>query len=366
MSNVDCDVIVIGAGVVGLAVAAELASSGRSVYLLEKERTHGQGISSRNSEVIHAGLYYPPGSLKAKLCVEGRELLYEACARFGVPHRKLGKLVVAVSQDELGPLEALQRNAAACGVTSLVPLDAAAVRRLEPQIRAVAGFFSPETGIVSAHELMELYLAQARASGAQIAYGTEVVGVEPLAAGYRVETRGEDGERFGLRGEAVVNAAGLSSDTVARMVGVDYRLHYCKGSYFSVRNVKRGTVSRLVYPVPEERHVGLGVHLTLDLGGRMRLGPDAEYIDRVEDYRVDASKAERFYEAASRYLPFLSREDIAPDTAGIRPKLQGSRDDVRDFVISMDLPGFVNLVGIESPGLTAAPAIARRVRQLLA
>ena len=362
----DCDVAVIGAGVVGLAVAAELAASGCSLYVLERSPSHGQGISARNSEVIHAGIYYPPGSLKARLCVEGRELLYETCERYGVPHQRIGKLIIASDRDEIPKIDQLLANARACGVSSVVPLERAALRSLEPSVRAVAGLHSPDTGIVSAHALMELYLAQAKEAGAAIACGTEVIGVEPTAGGYRLTTRGLEGETFQFFAERVVNAAGLQSDTVARMMGADYRLHYCKGSYFHVMNVRRGTVRRLVYPVPEERHVGLGVHLTLDLTGRMRLGPDAEYIDRVEDYRVDPAKTDRFRQAASRYLPFLRREDIGPDMAGIRPKLQGPEDGFRDFVISEDRPGFVNLVGIESPGLTSAPAIARRVRSLLA
>ena len=236
---------------------------------------------------------------------------------------------------------------------------------MEPHIRAVGGLFSSDTGILSAHALMDYYLHRARAEGAEIVYGTEVVGIEQIGSGYRVVTVNQEGEHFEFDTEKVVNAAGLQSDTIAKMAGKDYQLHYCKGDYFSVSNVKKGIVSRLVYPVPEKDHIGLGVHLTLDLTGRMKLGPDATYIARREDYQIDADKGDRFYEAAVKFLPFVRREDIVPDMSGIRPKLQGPGEEFRDFVISEDLPGFINLVGIESPGLTAAPAIASHVKKML-
>jgi L-2-hydroxyglutarate oxidase LhgO len=211
---------------------------------------------------------------------------------------------------------------------------------------------------------MDYYLHNAKSKGAELVNGTQVVGIEKVANGYKIATKSGDGDYFEFVTERVVNAAGLYSDTIAKMIGKDYPLHYCKGDYFSINNVKKGMVQRLVYPVPEENHVGLGIHLTLDLQGRMRLGPDTAYIDKVEDYKVDAAKRERFYEAAVRFLPFIHKEDIVPDMSGIRPKLQGRGESFRDFVISEDLPGFVNLVGIESPGLTAAPAIAKFVRNL--
>ncbi len=189
-------------------------------------------------------------------------------------------------------------------------------------------------------------------------------GIEKLANGYKIITINNRGEYFEFVTERVVNAAGLHSDDVAGMIGKDYSLHYCKGDYFSINNVKRGIVKRLIYPVPENNHIGLGIHLTLDLNGRMKLGPDATYIDRVEDYKVDSTKSKQFYEAAVKFLPFLNREDVIPDMSGIRPKLQGADEGFRDFVISEDAPGFINLIGIESPGLTAAPAIAKYVKRL--
>lgn len=362
---VDCGTTIIGAGVVGLAVASALSRDERDIFILEKNATHGRGISSRNSEVIHAGIYYPPGSLKARLCVEGSALLYETCAAHAIPHRKTGKLIIATTDRERETLEELRANAELNGTGSLALLDGGRLRGMEPNVRAVAGLHSPATGIISAHSLMDHYLRSARARGVEIVYETSVTGIERVPEGYRITTAGPGGEVFEIVSERVVNAAGLHADKIAGMLGMRYSHHYCKGDYFSINDAGKGTVQRLIYPVPEANHVGLGIHLTLDLNGRMRLGPDAAYIARAEEYRVDAGKRDRFYEAAARYLPFLRKEQVVPDMAGIRPKLQGPGEGFRDFVISEDLPGFVNLVGIESPGLTAAPAIARRVTALL-
>lgn len=361
----DADITIIGAGIVGLAVASEVSDGKKDVYILEKNGSHGMGISSRNSEVIHAGIYYPAGSLKARLCVEGRELLYETCEKNKIPHRRVGKLIIATTDDEMDEVGRLMQNAAKNGVESLSLLDASEIRRLEPNIKAFGALHSSDTGIVDVHSLMDYYMHFAKMRGAEMACSTQVSGIEKASGGYRITTRNSAGEFFEFTTEKVVNAAGLHSDTVARMIGMEYTLHYCKGDYFSISNVKMGTVSRLVYPVPEKNHVGLGVHLTLDLNGRMKLGPDTTYIGRTEDYRVQASKGERFFESAVRFLPFIKREDIVPDMSGIRPKLQGPGDGFRDFIISEDLPGFVNLIGIESPGLTAAPAIARQVKKML-
>ena len=361
--NVDCDITIIGAGVIGLAIASALSQDEQNIFILEKNASHGMGISSRNSEVIHAGIYYPPGSLKAKLCIEGREQLYETCAKHNIPHRKIGKLIIASAASEKEKLEKLMINAGRNGLSSVSLLEGERIGALEPNIRAVAALHSPDTGIVSVHHLMDYYLHSAKSRGAEIVCGTHVRGIEKVANGYRITTVDSGGERFEIVSERVVNAAGLHADEVAGMLGSHYSQFYCKGDYFSINNVKKGTVQRLIYPVPEE--AGLGVHLTLDLSGRMRLGPDATYIQKTENYHVDAGKKEAFYQAAVKYLPFIQRDDIAPDMSGIRPKLQAPGEDHRDFVISEDHPGFVNLVGIESPGLTAAPAIASHVRALL-
>lgn len=362
----DADLTIIGAGIIGLAIAAELADGKKSIYIIEKNSAHGRGVSSRNSEVIHAGIYYPPGSLKSRLCIEGRELLYETCGKNSIPCKKTGKLIIARTEAEKGELERLWENAVRSGVSGVSLLDEARIREMEPNIRAVHALHSKETGIISAHSIMDYYLHTASANGAELACSTEVIGISPSAEGYRVETRNSEGESFSFTTEKLVNAAGLYSDAVAAMTGKDYVHHYCKGDYFSINNVKKGVVQRLIYPVPEKNCVGLGVHLTLDLQGRMRLGPDAAYIDKTEYYRVDELKRDQFYASAVKFLPFISKEDIVPDMSGIRPKLQGKGDGFRDFVISEDLPGCINLVGMESPGLTAAPAIARYVKKMLA
>jgi L-2-hydroxyglutarate oxidase LhgO len=363
--NVDCDIAIIGAGIIGLAIASALSDDKLNIYIVEKNVTHGMGVSSRNSEVVHAGIYYPPDSLKARFCIEGRELLYETCASNNIPHRKIGKLIIADTEQERGKLEELMRNAEQNGVFSLSFLEGTRIREMEPNIRAHAGLHSPDTGIVSAHHLMNYYLQKAKERGAEIVYGTNVTGIQKVSRGYQITTIDASGDRFEFVTERVINAAGLYSDEIAGMLGTEYTLHYCKGDYFSVNNVKKEVVKRLIYPVPEVNHVGLGVHLTFDLSGRMKLGPDATYIERAENYSVDAAKRDKFFEAAVKFLPFIRKEDIVPDMSGIRPKLQGPGEGFRDFVISEDFPGFVNLIGIESPGLTAAPAIARYVRDLL-
>jgi L-2-hydroxyglutarate oxidase LhgO len=362
----DADITIIGAGIIGLAVASEVADGKKDIYILEKNGSHGMGISARNSEVLHAGIYYPAGSLKARFCVEGRELIYETCIKNNIPHKKIGKLIIATTGDEMDEIGRLMKNAIQNGVLSLSVLDKTQVNRMEPNVRAVGALYSPDTGILDVHSLMDYYLHKARMMGSEIACDTQVAAITKIAGGYRISTRNSEGTYFEFTSEKVVNAAGLRSDAIAAMIGINYALHYCKGDYFSINNVKRGMVQKLIYPIPEKNHVGLGVHLTLDLSGRMKLGPDATYTKRIEDYRVDETKGDQFYESTVRFLPFVKREDIIPDMSGIRPKLQGPGEGFRDFIISEDLPGFVNLVGIESPGLTAAPAIAGYVKKLLA
>lgn len=361
----DTDVTIIGAGIIGLAIAAEIARPGLRIFILEKNSAHGGGISSRNSEVIHGGIYYPAGSLKAALCVAGNSMLYELAAKNGIPHKKTGKLIVAVKKNEGEELERLLENGRKNGLTSLELVSRKQAALLEPNVRAEAALYSPDTGIISVHDLMNYFLAVAQGRKAQIVYQTKVTAIEKDSARYRIFTRDAKGETFGFSSSVVINAAGLESDVIANMAGGTYHLHYCKGDYCSVSGVKTGTVRRLIYPVPAKKHTGLGVHLTLDLNGRYKLGPDTTYIERKEDYRVAPEKAGRFYQSACPFLPFLKEENIHPDMAGIRPKLQGPDDDFCDFVIREDSPGFVNLVGIESPGMTASPAIAHYVRKII-
>ena len=364
----DTDAVVIGAGVVGLACARELAARGREVVLIERHERFGVETSSRNSEVIHAGIYYPRGSLKATLCVAGNRSLYAWCAAHGVPHQRLGKLIVATSPDEEPKLDEIVRQAEANGVTSLRPLSAAEVRALEPHVRAVRGLWSPDTGIVDSHQLMASLLADAEAHGCAAAWRHEVVGAEQTGDGYRVSARSA-GETTTIEARLVVNAAGLDSDRVAALPGLDvtacgYRLHYSRGHYFRVHPRKRHLARHLIYPTPRSSH--LGIHVTLDLAGGVRLGPDAEYLpDRVQNYEVRVGLRDAFFAAVTRYLEGLEPDDLAPDLAGIRPKLQGPGAPFRDFVIQEEsargLPGWINLVGIESPGLTCCLAIGTAV-----
>ncbi len=372
----DFDVAVVGAGVIGLAVAARLAGRAQRVVVIERRGGIGRETSSRNSGVIHAGLYYHPGSRMARLCVEGRHLLEEYCVRRSIAHRRIGKLVVATSPDDQPHLEALLARAHENGVDDARLVDAAQVARLEPAVSALSALHSPSTGIVDVHAFMAALQGDAESRGAAFALRTELVAIAP---GYRLTTCDAAGERFDFTARAVVNAAGLRADRVAALAGIDvdaagYRQRYWRGQYFSLPASTAARVTRLVYPVRRSDAPGLGIHLTLDLGGRARLGPDATYLAGITepdeiDYRVDAAHGDAFFAVAARYLPFLSRGDLAPDFAGVRPRLSLPGEPQRDFVIAEEsargLSRFVNLVGIESPGLTASLAIAREVERLL-
>ncbi len=364
MEEVDC--VVAGAGVVGLAVARELALRGREVLVLEAADAIGTGTSSRNSEVIHAGIYYPAGSLKARLCIEGRGKLYRYCREHGIPHAPCGKLIVAANTAQETRLASIAANALACGAGELVRLSAGAARELEPALRCTAALLSPETGIIDSHALMLSLLGDAEEKDAVLSLNTRVVCGH--VDGGRIALRTRDaasGEEFGIATRHFVNAAGLGGMELARSItGLDPKfvpaLHYAKGNYFSVSG--RSPFSRLVYPVPEPG--GLGVHLTLDLNGVARFGPDVEWTDTL-DYRVDASRAERFYEAIRSYWPGLADDSLQPAYSGIRPKLSARGEPDSDFVLQdasvHAIPGLVNLFGIESPGLTACLAIAAHV-----
>jgi L-2-hydroxyglutarate oxidase LhgO len=363
----EVEVAVIGAGVVGLAVARALALAGREVAVLESERQIGLHTSSRNSEVIHGGMYYAPGSLKARLCVAGRRALYAYAAAKGVPHRKLGKLIVATQEDEVPALRSYLEKAAANGVEGLSFLSAAEVRELEPEVRAVAGLFSAETGIVDSHQLMRALLQDARGHGASIAFDSPIV--SGSAGSGRVELRIGGHAPATLRCAKVVNSAGLWAQAVARSIeGVRAAsippCHYAIGHYFTLSGAP--PFSRLVYPIAIQG--GLGIHLTLDLAGRGRFGPDVEWIDRV-DYRFDETRAPAFEAAIRRYWPGLPDGALRPGYTGIRPKLGAAGSAAQDFVIQdaseHGVSGLINLYGIESPGLTAALAIADHVARLL-
>jgi L-2-hydroxyglutarate oxidase LhgO len=372
----EIEIAVVGGGIVGMACAARLARSGHEVVVIERHAQFGQECSSRNSGVIHAGLYYEPSSLKALTCVEGRERLYARCAREGLPHRKCGKLVVATDAAERSQLEALCARGLTNQAGPLRVLEPKELRQLEPRVRAVAALWSELSGIVDVHALLESYRREALRHGAAFSRATELVSIEPDPAGLRLITQSVRGERVTLTAARVVNAAGLGAEAVARAAGLDteqlgYRLRPCKGDYFAIAPRLRGIVAHLVYPVPAQ--AGLGVHITFDLAGGLRAGPDAEYLDelRHDELRHDVNprKAPGFGAALRRYLPELRDEDLSPDYAGIRPKLQGPGQPARDFVIEEasrhGVPGLVNLIGIESPGITASEAIAERVAALV-
>jgi L-2-hydroxyglutarate oxidase LhgO len=370
--DAETDAVVVGGGVVGLAAAAALARAGRSVALLERHAGLARETSSRNSEVIHAGLHDPPGSLKATLCVAGREALYARCARLGIPHRRLGKLVVASDAREVAALTALHARGLANGAGALRLLEARELTACEPAVRGLAALYSPESGIVDARALCLSYAAEAEAHGALLVAGQEVIAIDARAGRHHVTARAADGTRASLRSLALVNAAGLAADAVARLAGLDpeargYRLHPCKGDYFALAPGAPLRLARLVYPLPGG--AGLGIHATLDLAGGLRFGPDAEYVDAPR-YEVSPEKAERFASALQRWLPALRAEWLAPAFAGVRPRLAGPGEPFRDFIVQEESaagrPGLVSLVGIESPGLTAAGAIAERVVELLA
>lgn len=360
MERVNC--IVVGAGVEGLAIARALARRGIEVLILERAPAIGTETSSRNSGVIHAGLYYPPGSLKARLCVQGREMLYAFAAGQGVPHRRCGKLIVATSPGQRDALAAIRDRAAACGVTDLRPLARDEARALEPALACTAALLSPSTGIIDSHALMQALLGQAQAAGADLALNTAFAAARAEQGGFVVETEDAGGERFTIGARRLVNAAGLwASEVAGRIEGLAARhippTRLARGNYFALPG--RSPFSRLIYPLPEPG--GLGVHLTLDLGGAMRFGPDVDWVDAV-DYRVNDARRAHFEAEIRRYWPGLPPDALVPAYAGIRPKLSGPGEPAADFRIDgperHGLPGLVNLFGIESPGLTACLAIA--------
>jgi len=360
------NIVILGAGVVGLAVAAKLSERNEAVYVFEKNKRFGQETSSHNSGVIHSGIHYPKDSLKAKLCVKGNSMLYEICEKYRIPYKKLGKLTVAIEEEEMEELDKLMKMGKDNGVEGLKFLDREEVKTLEPNVEVEKALYSPSTGIVEPDELMNHFCAQIRNNKAIVATETEVADIRKTNLGYELSGISV-GEKFTINAKTVINCAGLYSDKIAAMIGLDidklgYRLHYCKGDYFRVAG--KPPVKMLIYPVP--KGAGLGIHLTPDLSGAVRLGPNAYYVNNI-DYNVESNEKE-FREDVRRFLPSIEKNDIQIDSAGIRPKLQGPEDSFRDFVIKheadKDLLGFVNLIGIESPGLTAAPAIGDFVSEI--
>ena len=359
------DAVVAGAGVVGLAVARELALHGLETLVLEADSGIGNGISSRNSEVVHAGLYDAPGSLKARLCVAGRRALYPYCEAHGVSHRRCGKLVVAAAAEQIDALRAIERRALANGVEGLRWLSGVETRELEPALQAEAALLSTVTGIVDSHALMLAYLGDLEASGGGLVLRSPIDGAEVRHDGFVIRVGGA--APMELSAGVLVNAAGLQAPALARRIAGLAAAHvpkprFAKGNYFALSG--RSPFSRLVYPVPEPG--GLGVHLTLDLGGQARFGPDVEWLDvddpAAVDYAVDPARGVAFHAAIRRWWPGLADDALAPAYSGVRPKLQGPGEAVRDFMLQgpaeHGVAGLMNLFGVESPGLTASLAIA--------
>ena len=368
----DFEIAIIGAGVVGLAIGARLSKVHPHLIILEKNKKYGMETSGRNSEVIHAGIHYTLGSLKAQLCVEGRIELYSLCEQYSIPHKRITKIISASTPQELPKLEPIFKNGTANGVT-LRMMTKDEVQSLERNILTAGGIFSPDTGVISAHGLMDFFHHSIIENGGTLQEQCAVVGVSRLGNNNYEVSINENGNISSFTSEIVINAAGLYADSVAALSGIDvdkagYRLSFAKGSYFAVTPSKAGLISRLVYPIPQNE--GLGVHALIDWSGRLKFGPDVDYVKGPPfEFSVDETKRAAFGNAIRKILPQISDNDITPDMCGIRPKLQRNGEDAKDFIIAHEtdrgLSGLVNLIGIESPGLTSSPAIARYVDDLL-
>jgi L-2-hydroxyglutarate oxidase LhgO len=367
------DIVIIGAGIIGLAIGSEIARKDREIYILEKETSYGKGTSSRNSEVIHAGLYYPKDSLKARLCVDGNPMIYRICNENNIAYKRIGKMIVATKKEEEKQLEKLLQQGRENGIANLQIIDKEKIHDFEPQVNATSAIYSPSTGIVDAHGLMNFFYRKMCQYNRldPLVCDTEVINLDRSVDEYIIRTRNGN-EMFSLKTKLVINAAGLFADRVAEMVGIDidkerYRIHWCKGDYYSLFG--NPPVKMLIYPSPpmKEYQGWLGIHTVPDIIGRLRFGPNAYYVDKI-DYKVE-SKLDKFWEDIISYLPFIKKENLKPDMSGIRPKLNGPNEPSRDFIIRHEVdkgfPGMINLIGIDSPGLTCAPAIAKMVAKIV-
>ena len=372
--DMDYDVVVIGAGVVGLAIAMNLAQKKYRVLVIEKNEKFGQETSSRNSEVIHAGLYYPKDSLKTQLCIKGNELLYDFCKKNNIDYVKIGKFVIAIENDEIEKLESVYQNAKNNGVSGLKRISINQFQKIEPNINAKEVFFSGNTGIINTHQLMYVLENLASNWACDFAYNHELIGLNKSQNDWNLAVKTLDNDIFEITTNFVINCAGLNSSKIAEMAGIntkneDLDIKYCKGNYFKINNKASNFVNHLIYPVTNGNH-GLGIHLTIDLNNGMKLGPDTEYLENNElDYNVNDLLVYKFFEAGKRYLKNLKIDDLNVDYCGIRPKIQRKEQKFRDFYIQNEklrnLNGLINLIGIESPGLTACIAIADYVGDLI-
>ncbi len=364
------EIVIIGAGVVGLAIAKEFSSNFFCV-VLEKHSSFGCETSSRNSEVIHAGLYYPKNSLKTELCIKGNRLLYEFAEKYKIPYRRIGKLVVAVKKEQEEKLNSIYENAIKNGVNGIEFVSNKYLQTFSSSINSQSAFISKNTGIIDTHSYMRCLEALASENGAIFSYNSKVIDIEKTNNEFDILIKTVEGEIFSLKSPIIINSAGLHSDEIANMVGIsdeNLKLNYCKGHYFKI-NSNKFNIKHLVYPVTDSSY-GLGIHLTVDLNGDLKLGPDTLFLsNRQINYNVPTQLAEKFYNAGQTYIKGLTIDMLSPDYAGIRPKLQKPDEQFRDFYIKNEternLDGFINLIGIESPGLTASLAIAKHVKELV-
>ena len=366
------EITIIGAGVVGLAIASELSQSCKNIILLEKNEKFGQETSSRNSEVIHAGISYRENSLKAKLCVQGKKLLYEFLEKYSLPYKKCGKFIVAVKPEENDQLGILKNQAEKNDVSDLKYLAKQELQNSIPNAKAENALFSPSTGILDTHQYMQKLESICVEHDVLISYNSEVVSIEKTNGDYKISIRESNGNEFEFLSKIIINCAGLQCEKIANMAGIDsipeYRIYYAKGEYFNLPGKYKNLYSSLIYPIVPLGSKSLGIHTVIDLQGMLKLGPNIFYVDDL-NYDVDVLHKKEFFNEAKKYLPFIREEELAPDMSGIRAKRQGPDDGFNDFIIREETdkgyPGFINLIGIESPGLTASLAIAKYVKKLL-
>jgi L-2-hydroxyglutarate oxidase LhgO len=358
--------LIIGAGAVGLAVGWELSKRFDNVVIVEQEDTFGRHTSSRNSEVIHSGIYYPTGSLKAKLCVEGNKILYDFCQQFDISYQKIGKLVIAAKPNEIDYLNWLQANSERNGVKNTTLLSQEEIQQIEPEIRGLKALLVPGTGILDTHSFMKKLENLIQKKDNFVIYGMQVFHIEKKSDSYLVHF--QNGETW--QAKWLINSAGLNCEAIANMLAIDtekekLKIHYCKGEYYKLSTSR--TIQRLIYPVPDKNGIFLGIHLTKNLNGEIRFGPNAYYVDKVS-YQFDETYKNEFVKAIGRYMP-IEADEIHPDDCGIRPKLQGINEEFRDFYIQEEterfLPNYIQLMGIESPGLTASLAIGKFVSAMV-
>lgn len=368
----DYEFLIIGGGVVGLATAELLSRHKHSVLLVEKESRPGTGVSSRNSEVIHAGIYYPKDSLKSILCIRGKHLLYEWCTKKNVNHKRTGKFIIAQDSSELEKLETIRINACNAGMDELYTVSAGEVKSKEKDIKCVGGLFSPTTGIVSAHELMDSLKLCSEEKGTDYVFHSRLNSVEKLFEGYKAAIIDNSGDITEIRVGKIINCAGLYCDKVSEVIGINndsYKIKFVKGNYFKLTGIDH-SINHLIYPVPVSKLKGLGIHITLDLSGQVKFGPDIEEMpENIENYKINELRKQDFYTAVKNYLPAIEPENLIPEMTGIRPRLAADKDFL-DFIIREEseagFPGVINCIGIESPGLTASLAIAEYIEKMIA